>query len=82
MPLIPALGKQRQVDICEFKASLSYRVSSRTSQGYTEKPYLEKPTYIHTHTYIHMHTHIYIQMYTHMYRFLKTWQCICGHHNI
>ena len=25
-PLIPALGKQRQVDLCEFKASLNYRV--------------------------------------------------------
>ena len=26
IPLIPALGKQRQVDLCEFKASLNYRV--------------------------------------------------------
>ena len=24
MPLIPALGRQRQVDLCEFKASLVY----------------------------------------------------------
>jgi hypothetical protein len=31
MPLIPALGKQRQVDVCEFKASLVYRVSSRAT---------------------------------------------------
>ena len=29
--------------ISEFEASLVYRVSSRDSQGYTEKPYLEKP---------------------------------------
>jgi len=29
MPLVPALGRQRQVDFCgEFKASLVYRVSS------------------------------------------------------
>ena len=28
-PLIPALVRQRQVDICEFKVSLVYRVSSR-----------------------------------------------------
>ena len=30
MPLIPVLGRQRQVDLREFKASLVYRVSSRT----------------------------------------------------
>ena len=24
-PLIPALGRQRQVDLCEFKASLVYK---------------------------------------------------------
>jgi hypothetical protein len=42
MPLIPALGRQ----ISEFEASLVYKVSSRTqdSQGYTEKPCLEKTT--------------------------------------
>ena len=30
--LMPALGRQRQVDLCEFKASLVYRVSSRTAR--------------------------------------------------
>ena len=30
MPLIPALGRQRQVDLYEFKASLIYTVSSRS----------------------------------------------------
>ena len=30
MPLILALGKQRQVDLCEFEASLVYKVSSST----------------------------------------------------
>jgi hypothetical protein len=29
MPLIPALGKQRQEDLCDFEASLVYRLSSR-----------------------------------------------------
>ena len=29
MPLIPALQRQRQVDLCEFQASLVYKVSSR-----------------------------------------------------
>jgi hypothetical protein len=33
-------GRGRQIS--EFEASLVYRVSSRTSQGYTEKPCLEK----------------------------------------
>ena len=31
-PLIPALWRQRQVDLCEFEASLIYRVSSRTAK--------------------------------------------------
>ena len=30
MPLIPALRRQRQVDLCKFKAHLLYRASSRT----------------------------------------------------
>ena len=32
IPLIPALGSQKQVDLCEFKASLIYRTSSRISR--------------------------------------------------
>ena len=39
MPLIPALGRQRQLDT--FGAGLVYRVSSRTSKS-TEKTRLEK----------------------------------------
>lgn len=37
MPLIPAIERQRQVDVCEFKASLLYRASSwivRATQRY------------------------------------------------
>jgi hypothetical protein len=31
--------RQRQVDLCEFKASLFYKVSSRIARaGYIEKP--------------------------------------------
>jgi hypothetical protein len=33
MPLILALGKQRQVDLCEFKANLVYRGSSNTARA-------------------------------------------------
>ena len=43
MPLIPALGRQQQVDLCEFEASLVYRASSRTSSKSTEKLCLKKP---------------------------------------
>jgi hypothetical protein len=32
-PLIPALRRQRQADLCEFKASLVCRASSRTSRA-------------------------------------------------
>jgi hypothetical protein len=32
MPLISALGKERQADLCEFEASLVCRVSSRTAR--------------------------------------------------
>ena len=39
-PLIPALRRQRQADLCEFEASLVYRVSSRTASKATEKPCL------------------------------------------
>jgi len=44
MALIPTLRRQRQVDFCEFKASLVYRAVSRfqDSHGYTEKLCLEK----------------------------------------
>jgi hypothetical protein len=29
MPLIPAFGRQRQVDLCEFKTNLVYRVTRK-----------------------------------------------------
>ena len=33
MPLIPALRRQRQADLCEFEASLVCRVNSRTANA-------------------------------------------------
>ena len=36
-------SSKRQEDLCEFKASLVYRVSSRISSKATEKPCLKKP---------------------------------------
>ena len=41
MPLIPALGRQRQADLCEFKASLVYIVSSRPARATQGNPVLE-----------------------------------------
>jgi hypothetical protein len=32
-PLIPVLGRQRQLDLYEFKANLVYRASSRTARA-------------------------------------------------
>ena len=37
MPLIPALGRQKQVDLSEFKASLVYKVSSRLARTVTQR---------------------------------------------
>ena len=37
----PALKRQRQVALCEFKANLVYK--TRTGSKATEKPCLEKP---------------------------------------
>ena len=43
MHLILALGRQRLVDFCEFKASLGYRVSSRPAGAIgRERPCLKK----------------------------------------
>ena len=43
MPLIPALGRQKQADLCEFEARLVYKGSSRTGSKAAEKPCVEKP---------------------------------------
>ena len=37
MPLILALWRQRQEDLCKFKASLVYKVSSRTAWADTQR---------------------------------------------
>jgi hypothetical protein len=38
MHLVPALLRQRQVDLYEFEASLVYRVSSRTARATQRNP--------------------------------------------
>ena len=43
-PLIPALRRQRPVDLCEFKANLVYTVSSRTAKTVTQRNPVSKNT--------------------------------------
>jgi hypothetical protein len=45
MPLIPALGRQRQADF-GVRGQPGLQSEFQDSQGYTEKPCLEKPIYI------------------------------------
>jgi hypothetical protein len=37
MLLIPALGGQRQEDLCDFEASLVYKVSSKIARDVTQR---------------------------------------------
>ena len=41
MPVISVLGRQRQAGLCEFKASLVYRSSSRTVRATQRDPVLK-----------------------------------------
>jgi len=41
MPLIPALRRQRQADLCKFKASLVCRVSFRSARA-TQRNHISK----------------------------------------
>ena len=38
MPLIPVVERLEQVDLCEFKASLVYKASSRTVRATQRNP--------------------------------------------
>jgi hypothetical protein len=44
MPLITGLRRQRQVDLCEFKSSLVYIESSRTTRATHRIPVLQNKT--------------------------------------
>ena len=45
MPEIPVLRRKRQADLCEFKASLVYRASSRAVRLIQRIPVLKKKNY-------------------------------------
>ena len=38
LPLFPILGRQKQADLCEFKASLVYRASCRIARSTQRNP--------------------------------------------
>jgi hypothetical protein len=42
MPLVPVLRRQRQVDLCEFKANLVYRESSGIARAAQRNPIWKK----------------------------------------
>ena len=42
MPLVLALGRQRQVAVCEFEVSLDCSVSSRTVRAVTHRNHVSK----------------------------------------
>jgi len=55
-PLIPAVGRQSQVHLCEFKASLVYRASSRTARATQRNP-ASNPTTAQKNKNKNKHTH-------------------------
>ena len=42
MPLVPALRRQRQADLCDSGVRLFYRATSRTSRTTQRNPVLKK----------------------------------------
>ena len=50
-PLIPALGSQMLVDLCELKSIHVYRASSRAAKAVPQKTHSSKPL---TDTHIHI----------------------------
>jgi hypothetical protein len=56
-----ALRKQRQVNLCEFEASLVYKMSARATWDSQRNFVLKKKTHTYMHIYIHTYIHTYIQ---------------------
>jgi hypothetical protein len=50
-PVIPALWKQRQTDLCKFKVSLVYSLVRVLHREYTEKPCFNSQTLLY-HKYM------------------------------
>ena len=66
MPLIPALGSQKQTDWYEFETSLVYKVSSRTATAVSQRnPVLKNKTKQNKNTCLMLNSpqHKYIKKY-------------------
>ena len=71
-PLITALGKQRQLDLGEFKASLSLHTKFQDSQSYPEKQNKTNKKQVHmpsSFQALYKHVQIY-NLYTFLYSLL------------
>lgn len=73
--MIPELRRQRQVDLCEFKANLVY-IRFQDRQGYTEKPYLKNIKLSLTDFYLLCVVHVCagVCSYVHTFRCMYTEQ--------
>jgi hypothetical protein len=70
MPLIPALGKQRQVDF-QVRGQPGLQSEFQDIQSYTKKPCLEKPkkkkfNILIYGVYMHAHKHLCMCSFSHM----------------
>ena len=57
--LTPGLGRQKQEDFCEFKASLVYRVSFRTAKATQSNPVSTPPSKRVPSIHMDAHNHLY-----------------------
>ena len=54
MPLISVLRRQRQMDLCEFEASMVYKISPRTARAVTQRNSVSNKPYIYVFIPIYM----------------------------
>lgn len=56
--LIPVFGKSREVDLCEFKVSLVYMMSSRDNQSYIVRSQRKKKRKVFAYLCAHVNEHV------------------------
>jgi hypothetical protein len=69
MPLIPTLGRQRQVDSSEYKATMVYRVSSRTARATQRNPVCQQS--LEKTEKVDLKNHVVDSMYIQLLRWLR-----------
>ena len=87
----PSIRRQRQVDLCEFRASLVYILSSRIARAISRDPvskhkktetktkglyYRPESPCLALELYIHIHIHIY-HIHTHKHQHIKAKVTMC-----